>query len=105
MGPIVLFTHLKINFATVFSVSAKISCIQMDNIIKQSTQDLNNREIPYCPSTSSSLNRRYSATLKWSTLSLKTLSRTYSQTLGLGRSAIATKGGRTIVYSFLQQWK
>ena len=28
MGPTVLFTHLKNYFATVFSVSAKISCIQ-----------------------------------------------------------------------------
>lgn len=31
--------------------------------------ELEDKQWPYCPSTSSSLNWRYSATLKWSTLS------------------------------------
>lgn len=48
------------------------------------------------PSTSSSLKRRYSETVNCSTLSSKTLTRTYSQTPGLGLTANATKGGTTI---------
>jgi len=40
------------------------------------------------------LNRRYSATFRLSTLSSNALIRKYSQTPGLGRKAIDTKGGR-----------
>lgn len=50
----------------------------------------------YFPSTSSSLKLRYSETLNCSTLSSFTLTRTNSQTPGLGRTARATNGGRMI---------
>lgn len=50
----------------------------------------------YWPLTSSSLNRRYSETVKWSTLSSYTFTRTYSLTPGLGRIAKATNGGKTM---------
>lgn len=61
------------------------------------SENIYNREKPtYCPSTSSSLKWRYSDTLNCSTLSSKILTRTYSQTPGLGRTAMATNGGRTI---------
>lgn len=50
----------------------------------------------YCPLTSSSLKRRYTETVKWSTLSSYTFTRTYSLTPGLGRIASATNGGKTM---------
>jgi len=69
------------------------------NITFKSTAEnkiLHNKVNTYSLSTSSSLNRRYSATFRLSTLSSNALIRKYSQTPGLGRKAIDTKGGRTM---------
>lgn len=58
------------------------------------------KQITYSPSTSSSLKRRYSGIVNCSTLRSYTFTRTYSQTPGLGRTAIATNGGSTMASYF-----